>query len=199
MPVRDAAGTLSECLISVRRQTLKDSVMMRRDRVLALGGYRGGDYPEDYDLWLRMVRAGYRLHKLPQVLLDWREGSGRASRVDARYRRLAFEHLKAVHLARDPRLHAGRPLVIWGAGRRSRRRAALLLVHGFSPVAWVDIDPRKIGSRLSGVPVVPPQWLDRHPRPLVLSYVGNHGARDRIRAELERMGYVRGRDFLAVA
>jgi glycosyltransferase involved in cell wall biosynthesis len=175
------------------------SVMMRRHRVLGLGGYRAGEFPEDYDLWLRMAQAGWRIHKLPEVLLDWRDGGGRASRVDPRYGRLAFERLKAAHLARDPRLHAGRPLVIWGAGRRTRQRAGLLLAHGFSPVAWVDIDPRKLGNRLCGVPVVPPQWLARQPRPLVLCYVSNHGARDQIRGELEQMGYVRGRDFLAVA
>jgi hypothetical protein len=64
--------------------------------------------------------------------------------------------------------------------------------------AWVDIDPRKIGRVLGGLPVHPPEWLDRRPRPFVLVYVTVHGARDLIAAALRRMGYRPGRDFLAV-
>ncbi len=62
----------------------------------------------------------------------------------------------------------------------------------------MDIDPRKIGNRLRGVPVVPPVWLARDDRPFVLSYVANHGAREDIASRLEAMGYRRGVDYLMV-
>jgi len=173
------------------------SVMFRRAVVQAAGGYRTGIFPEDYDLWLRLAQRGVRMAKLPQVLLDWRDSGGRLSRTDPRCTREAFDHLRTAYLARDPRLQ-DRSLAFWGAGRKTRRRCNLLIKQGFAPVAWVDIDPRKIGNRLQGVPVVPPEWLARDERPFVLSYVANHGAREDIAARLEAMGYRRGADYLMV-
>ncbi|HUB80042.1 MAG TPA: glycosyltransferase [Bryobacteraceae bacterium] len=48
------------------------SVMLRRDLILALGGYRAEFHnSEDYDLWLRTSRA-YRLANIPVPLLRYR-------------------------------------------------------------------------------------------------------------------------------
>jgi hypothetical protein len=172
--------------------------MMRRDRIADAGGYRDGAFPEDYDLWLRLVHGGQRLAKLPQVLLHWRDRPGRLSRTDPRYSRDAFDRLRAEYLARDARLQSKRRLVIWGAGRRTRRRAGLLLAQGHRPRAWIDIDPRKIGNRIGGVPVLSPRALDVADRPFVLGYVACHGAREQIGNALGAMGYERGRDYLMV-
>jgi glycosyltransferase involved in cell wall biosynthesis len=175
------------------------SVMLRRSIIQSAGGYRHGDFPEDYELWLRLNRLGHRLLKLPEPLLQWRDGPARLSRTDTRYRRDAFDALRARYLAEDARvLTASRRLAIWGAGRRTRRRATRLLEHGFQPIAWIDIDPDKIGNRIGDAPVVSPEWLRRRPRPFVLSYVAVHGARARIDAELARLGYRKGRDYLHV-
>lgn len=182
------------------------SVTFRRDVVRELGGYLEGDFPEDYELWLRMLQAGKQLAKLPRVLLEWREAPERLSRTDPCYSREAFDRLRAHYLARDPRMHAlheqGRPVVYWGAGRKTRRRSQRLIDQGFPPTAWIDIDPRKVGNRLRGIPVVTPRWLERFSergdRPFVLSYVANHGARELIADQLQAMGYRPGEDFLAV-
>ncbi|EJN00871.1 glycosyltransferase [Herbaspirillum sp. YR522] len=51
------------------------SVMLRRDRVLAAGGYstdRERQPPEDYELWSRLARAG-QVANLPERLLVYRE------------------------------------------------------------------------------------------------------------------------------
>jgi glycosyltransferase involved in cell wall biosynthesis len=174
------------------------SVMLRRAALTAVGGYRDGPFPEDYELWLRMHAAGLPMAKLPRVLLAWREGAGRASRVDPRYARAGFDALRAEYLARDPRLTQGRELVYWGAGRSTRLRARLLIERGFPPAAWIDIDPRKIGQRVWGAPVHPRAWLARRPKPFVLVYVANHGAHDLIGGWLAELGYAPGADYLFV-
>jgi len=175
------------------------SVAFRRQAVLGAGGYRQGSFPEDYDLWLRLFHAGCRMEKIPRVLLKWRDHPRRLSRVDPRCSRQAFDRLRAHYLAKDPRLLRNREnFVIWGAGRKTRRRADHLLNHGFRPRAWIDIDPRKIGNRVAGIPVEDSRWLESAGRPFVLVYVTNHGAREEILEELERLGYRPGEECLAV-
>ena len=174
------------------------SVMFHRAPVRELGGYTTKPCPEDYELWLRMHEAGMLMQKLPQNLLAWREHPERATRRDPRYARDAFDELRADFLARDPRLHSGRPLVYWGAGRVTRQRVRRLIERGFVPFAWIDIDPAKIGQTIWGAPVYAPAWLNRQPRPFVLVYVTNHGARDLIDNWLQGMGYQPGRDYLGV-
>lgn len=176
------------------------TVMFRKSTIEAIGAYRDGPFPEDYDLWLRLHQARHTMEKLPDTLVDWRETPGRTSRNDPRYDRLAFEQLKAEYLARDPRIRKNSDVIaIWGAGRKTRKRVHHLLKQGITPLAWVDIDPRKIGNRLHGVPVVAPEWLEKNRPGMILVYVANHGARDDIRMILDRFGYRCGHSYLLVA
>ena len=179
------------------------SVMFRSSTVKGLGGYRTGDFPEDYELWLRLHRAGVKMRKLDEPLLCWRQGPGSLSRLDLRYRREAFDRIRAQYLAKDERTVRNRAsLAYWGAGRRTRQRIRHLQQHGFQPKVWIDIDPKKIGQQLHGVPVVSPRWLtepaQRAVRPFVLVYVANHGARERIAHSLSKMGYQLGTNYLMV-
>lgn len=175
------------------------SAMFRRAAVVAAGGYRDGDFPEDYELWLRLTERGSRMAKIDRCLLHWRQRDDSLSRRDPRYSREAFDRLRAHYLARDPRLESGRPLVFWGAGRRTRRRTTHIVSSGFQPCAWVDVDPHKIGNRIHDAPVVAPEWLSgRQPRPFVLAWVASHGARESIGVALTGMGYGRGADYLGV-
>jgi glycosyltransferase involved in cell wall biosynthesis len=177
------------------------SVMFRRDSILAAGAYRQGSFPEDYELWLRLLHSGHRMEKLPQVLLDWRESETRLSRVSRNYAREAFDRIRAQYLSQDGRIQ-NKPLAFWGAGRKTRQRARHLLNNGFEATVWIDIDPKKIGNRIDGVDVVEPAWLEQavvdDNKPFVLNYVTNHGARDIARTYLERIGYALGRDYLEV-
>src|SRR4051812_44139528 len=76
------------------------SVMVRRAALDAVGGWRDVAWPEDYDLWLRLDAGGWALDKVPEVLLRWRHGTGRATFADARYGIEQFRRAKAPHLAR---------------------------------------------------------------------------------------------------
>lgn len=175
------------------------TVMFRRDAVLDVGAYREGDFPEDYELLLRLHHQGHAMEKIPEILLDWQESAGRLTHTDTRYSREAFDEVRAAYLACDPRLQTERALVIMGAGRRTRQRAQRLLDRGYEVSAWVDIDPKKIGNKINQRPVVAPDWLaQQRERPFVLSYVNNHGARDLIRPMLDAMHYSEGSDYLMV-
>jgi glycosyltransferase involved in cell wall biosynthesis len=177
------------------------SVMFRRDSIIAAGAYRQGKFPEDYELWLRLMHLGYRMEKLSNVLIDWRESAKRLSRVSENYSREAFDRIRAKYLALDKRIQ-NKPVAYWGAGRKTRQRARHLIERGFGPEVWIDVDPKKIGNRIHGVEVVAPDWLHQvaqtDSKPFVLSYLTSHGARDAARDFLQRHGYTMGEDFLEV-
>ena len=64
---------------------------------------------------------------------------------------------------------------------------------------FVEVDPRKIGRTVRGAPVVGIDGLPRARGLPLLVAVGAPGARDLIRAELGRQGWVELRDFRCVA
>jgi glycosyltransferase involved in cell wall biosynthesis len=174
------------------------SVMFRREIAGALGAWRRGNFPEDYDLWLRWLEGGVRMEKVPEVLLDWGDPPGRLSRTDARYAPRAFFQCKAAYLCRWlERVPAGnRTLLFWGAGRETRRRIRSLTSLGVRHRAWIDIDPRKWGKRIDGLPVWPPDRLPTAAECFVVSWVSSRGAREEIAGHLQAHGFAEGRDFI---
>jgi hypothetical protein len=56
------------------------AVILRRQQVLAIGGYRDCPGFEDYDLWLRLLQQGGQLDNLRQPLVLARVGSGHLAR-----------------------------------------------------------------------------------------------------------------------
>lgn len=175
------------------------SVMFRKNRVIALGSYKNGEFPEDYELWLRLFHAGESMMKLDEVLIEWRESDTRLSRTSSRYSDAAFNLLRAEYLAKDARLQ-NRDIVFWGAGRKTRQRTQYLIDKGINPAAWIDIDNKKIGRKYHGAITFPPDWLlDVNEKPFVLNYVRNHGVRELCRQYLDKAGYVMGKDYLDVA
>ena len=174
------------------------SVASRRDALASLGGWRDFDGPEDYDLWLRGFDEGLRFAKLPEVLLRWRDRPSRATRTDPRYAAPRFLEVKRAALERGP-LKAGREVVVWGAGPVGKGWARALLATGHRLAAFVEVDPRKLGGRVLGAPVLSVGDGAALRGPLHLAAVGQKGARARIRAEAARRGLVEGEELVAVA
>jgi glycosyltransferase involved in cell wall biosynthesis len=178
------------------------SVMFRRELVAQFGGYRDGAFPEDYELWLRWLDAGVVMAKVPQTLLRWYDPPRRLSRTDPRYSPAAFFRLKAEWIARAvERVLSGRRVLVWGAGRHTRQRAAHLKQHGVRIAGYIDVDAKKVSPALggTGVPVLSPEQVPPPAEALVLGYVSTRGAREFIRGVLARRGYEEGRDFLMCA
>ncbi len=221
----NALSTPEEIVLNrfVEQPVVNPSVMFRRELVARLGGFRDGDFPEDYELWLRWLDAGVRIGKVPRVLLRWNDSPERATRTDARYAPEKFFRVKAEWIAREVKRMAKREgvsrqdgaadetltrsatrrIFVWGAGRHTRKRAAAIEAFGVKIAGYVDVDAKKIGRGIggTGLPVIGVDSLPRvngeeRAEIFVLSYVSTRGARDYNRARLVERGYVEGRDFL---
>lgn len=173
------------------------SVMMRRDLLLGVGGYRDCGWPEDYDLWLRMAASGVRFARLAQTLFFWRDHPERATRIKAEYAAGAFRACKLHHLL--PGFLAGRKSVVMaGAGQEGRAWQRLLAAEGIEVSRWLDVDPRKIGRQLHGAPVIHPHQL-RLAGEKMLVAIGVRGAREEFRRLVHPTGLREGLDFICVA
>jgi len=177
------------------------SVMFRRELLARHGGYAEGDFPEDYELWLRWLEAGVRFGKVDAELVRWNDPPHRLSRTAPRYRPEAFYRLKCEYLARWLRAHVApeRAVWLWGAGRVTRQRFRLLEAAGTRLHGFVDVDRKKWGRQRDGRPVVGPDHLPSRGAAFIVAGVGTRGARDLIATALEQRGWREGADFLLAA
>ncbi|MFK7970550.1 MAG: glycosyltransferase family 2 protein [Bacteroidia bacterium] len=171
------------------------SVMFRAECIRDYGGYRKGDFPEDYEFWLRWLEAGVRMAKVPEVLLDWHDGPGRITRHHPMYRDEAFTNIKAPYLMRWLEQHNPYhpQVVVWGAGRKSRKRLQPLLDLGLKVVAYIDI---KSEGRQLDAPVINYRNIGTLKDVFVLSIVNKIGAQKEICEYLEKHDFVLGKNFI---
>jgi glycosyltransferase involved in cell wall biosynthesis len=174
------------------------SVCLRRQAVVECGGWQMGDFPEDYALWLTLLEKGHALRNLPQVLLRWRDSEGRLTRTDARYALRRFTWLKARHLARTPLLQ-GHPCTVLGTGPEGLALTRFLRAEGVQVVRLVDVHPRKVGTRIDGLPVIHPKDLGSPAEDHRVVAVGASGVREELRALLRDSGHVEGVHFTCAA
>jgi glycosyltransferase involved in cell wall biosynthesis len=173
------------------------ALAVRRNALAHAGGWRDCGWPDDYDLVLRLWAQGARFRNVEEVVLRWREHEGRLSRTSAAYSQDAFVRCK-VHYLRATLLH-GRDAVVWGAGPVGKSFARELARQGTRVAAFVDVDPRKIGHRVYGAPVVSVEDAPRFAGAFALGAVAGEEGRRRVREVAAAVGRVDGFDFVAVA
>jgi glycosyltransferase involved in cell wall biosynthesis len=173
------------------------SLVIRRD-VLERFGYRDLGWPEDYDLVLRLLAAGHPIGIVPRRLLAWRDSPDRLTRTAPAYARERLTALKAAMLA-DGLLAGRATYVLWGYGGTGRALRRALLARGRRPSHVVEVHPGRLGNRIHGAPVVPPETLTDLRRERVVASVAGAEARAKIRAALATMGFVELRDFVCTA
>jgi glycosyltransferase involved in cell wall biosynthesis len=181
----------------VESPVINPSAMWRKSVEDTLGGYLHGDFPEDYDMWLRWIDAGVKIGKIPETVLRWNDSSNRLTRTDERYSTTAFYQTKAKYLAKYLQsINPHHPKVyVWGASRIMRNRAAILTQQGVEIVAYIDISKkRKIKEKVLFYEAIP---LPKNA--FILVFVPQTNLKEQILDYLQSKGYVEGVNFLFVA
>ena len=173
------------------------SAMWRRETMELFGLYLAGDFPEDYEMWLRWLDAGVKIAKVPEVVLDWHDSEGRLTRTHPIYSDRAFYEIKSKYLAKWLSEHNPyQPYVaIWGASRISRRRARILEQQGVRINTYIDTKrTRQLEKEL-----IYYEDLPESGSLFILTYIRQMDNRERIQAFLEGRGYVEGKGYLLVS
>lgn len=110
------------------------TAMLRRSWLEQVGGWAERGWPEDLDLWVRLLEAGARFDKLPETLYGWRQHPGSATRRDPRYAVARFVELKCDALARGL-LRGARIAHLAGTGSSLARWRAALATAGYTVVS----------------------------------------------------------------
>ena len=174
------------------------SVMMRRN-ILPKTVYRKGNFPEDYDLWLRLLESGAEIHKIDEVVLRWRDHPERISRTNKEYDREYFFEHKAQFIAAEIGRLKPEKILAWAGGRKTRRRIDFLRKFGIEMKGYIDVHPRRINTIIQGLPVISPENIPWQSDILILVFVPNWGARDEITRFLVSQGAKEGEQFLLCA
>lgn len=179
--------------IFVESPLINPSVLIRTKLFGQLGDYRQGDFPEDYEFFLRAHQEGIKMGKVPEKLVKWKDGQDRLSRSNPAYSKAAFERIKMQYLIPflQTRLNK-RPLWVWGDGRKARPKIEGLNEAGLKVSAVVGLKK----ERKMDWPYVHFSCLETEYGPYVLSFVSNRGAGEEIRKFLLTNGRREIEDFL---
>lgn len=173
------------------------TLMMRRE-VLGEFGYRDRGWAEDYDLVLRLLAAGHEVGVVPRRLLSWRDPPQRLSRTSAIYGIDRFTACKAAFLS-ETFLAQSADYILWGYGGTGKAIRKALLRHGKRPAHIVELHPGRIGKRIHGAPVIPPEELPQVERAPILVSVAGAVPRGENRTCLSALGFRELEDFVCVA
>ncbi|MCG8601810.1 MAG: glycosyltransferase [Verrucomicrobiales bacterium] len=190
---------------SIFRERFVDSplpnptAMIRRTVLEELDGYADPVWAEDYDFWLRLLEKGHHLGKVGEPLLDWYDAPERSTRQIERYELSRFQEAKAHFLSRLDRVRE-LGVSICGAGPIGKEMAQLLEAKGVHVAAFYEVNKRQIGNQIAGIPVCDhAAAAEQKGHTVLLSAVGQPGARERIRKLLRAAEYREGEDFFCVA
>ena len=166
------------------------SLMFRSSLFRRFGVYEEGDFPEDYAFFLRLQQHGVKMQKVSNTVLRWSDSPGRLTRVDQRYSTDAFFRVKAEYLAvwlKEKNPHHP-DILVWGAGRLSRKRSAYLKDFEIKITGYIDVVQKKDRIHFEQIP--PKETC------FIVSYVANRGAREEIRSFLVAKGFQEGTHFI---
>lgn len=132
--------------------------MVWREDFDKCGGFNSDVYPEDYDLVFRFYRCGLKCLSSNNLLHLWRDYPTRTSRTDQHYGDSSFIEIKTNYFLK---LHydSSRNLVVWGAGKKGKFVAELLLKNDI-PFQWICDNPKKIGKDIYNQKMLPFTALD---------------------------------------
>ncbi|WP_422362360.1 glycosyltransferase family 2 protein [Reichenbachiella sp.] len=169
------------------------TLMFRKSLLEDVGYMKEGNFPEDYEWFLRALNKGHKIEKLPHPLLDWNDSPNRLTRTDSRYSNDAFFQIKSEYLAKHLKLINQTKVWVWGAGKLGYKRSQYLLDHDIKIAGYIDI---KKDKQLRDYPCVHFKDIKPTHQPFIVSYITNRNRRDEVRDFLKSEGYKEGLNYI---
>ncbi len=181
----------------VESPIVNPSAMWRKKIAVKHGMYYNGDFPEDYEMWLRWLYKGVKICKIKEKVLKWYDSDHRLTRTNPIYRDKAFYMIKSQYLAKWMKhINPFHPYVsIWGASRISRRRAAMLTEYGIKITNYIDTKK----TRQLDKNVIYYLDIPSPSKTFILVYIKQISAKEKIIEFLKSRDYIEGKHFLLIS
>ena len=176
---------------------INPTAMWRKETEQYAGSFIHGDFPEDYELWLRWLSKGIKIAKVPEVVLQWNDPPSRLTRTDDRYSFDAFYKTKTPYLYQWLKKHNPHfpNIYIWGASRRIRKRAQFTERYQLNIIGYIDINTRRqIDERIIDYKNLPPAS-----EAFIVVYMPHHDIKTEIATHLHKHGYKEGINYIFAA
>ncbi|MFH6604063.1 glycosyltransferase family 2 protein [Maribacter algicola] len=160
--------------------------MAFRDDFDTSGAFIPDSYPEDYDLTFRFYENGLKCIPCNQVLHLWRDYDTRTSRTSEHYAQNYFLEIKLRYFLKLE-YDKTRPLTIWGAGNKGKEIAKGLLDRDID-FYWLCDNPKKIGKKIYGKPMMHFSKLNELDNTQSIVTVANEEAQAMIRSYFSGLG-----------
>ena len=167
--------------------------MLNRFNFEKAGGFNNNLYPEDYDLCFRWYKYNYKIVGIKKVLHYWRDYSNRSSRVDPNYADQNFNALK-LHYFQILDLDQKRTLVLWGAGKKAKKLALLLIEKKIS-FEWLTNNTNKIGHNIYNVILKHSSRLEELNKPQIIMAVSAPKDKKEIKDYLVNKELLNNKDY----
>ncbi len=173
------------------------TAMWRKSIAIEFGMYETGDFPEDYEMWLRWLHNGVKIAKINEPVLKWYDSYKRLTRTDEIYSDNAFFEIKTKYLAKElKRINPFYPKVaVWGASKISINHASYLIQNNLEVEFYIDIKRNK--QKIYDV--VYYEDIPLNGSCFILVYIKHHELRQKTQQLLESKGYVEGKDYLLLS
>ncbi len=181
----------------VESPIVNPTAMWRKSIEQQYGGYTQGNYPEDYELWLRWLHNGVVIDKIEKPLIKWYDSDTRLTRTNCQYAVKAFNYIKAVYanlLLKKINPHYPK-IAVWGAGKISRKAVHELVQQGTEIDFFIDIHTK----RQLNCNVVFYENIPSPTKVFVVVYVNHHVYRKQIEKYLTQKGFVSGVNYLLMS
>jgi hypothetical protein len=173
--------------------------LLLRQEVLRQQAWQDVDWPEDWDLLLRLIDDGHVFGVLPKVLHSWRLDAQSLSQQSSAYTQESFTRCRASFLTAGP-LHEHERYHLLGYGRTGKQLRRALEKHHKRCHTIVEVHPARIGQVIDHAPVIALEDLGQlDPTLPLLCSVANSEARVVIRQALRQAGRCEGTDAWFVA
>ena len=167
--------------------------MVHRTDLDACDAFEPNRYPEDYDLAFRFYERGLTCIPCSKVLHYWRDYETRTSRTSDHYAQNYFLDIKLRYFLKLE-YNAVNNLVVWGAGKKGKEIAKLLIDRNIG-FQWVCDNPKKIGKDIYGVHLLSYTFLDSIEKPQSIITVANEEEQVFITSYLKNLGQIPSKDY----
>lgn len=167
--------------------------MMSRTGLDKIGGICSGDYPEDYELCLRMLDAGVKVLHVPEVIHHWRDHGQRASRNDPHYSDNLFSDIKIEYFIKEAK-REGLKVQLFGAGRKGKQIAKKLIDLG-QAFTWISSNENKIGHNIYGKIIRDSESIDQNGIHKIIVAISGPEDQKLIKHQFEKMALIVQKDY----